>query len=389
MRAAGVSAIVATTYEGVLYLSDFDNGLPFYTGTRAAAILPMDAGAPATLVVAMPYLAHLVKAPTWMPEVRCFGSIGYAISPDGVTSSPEADVLDLFEGVGARSYSSLTDAVVSTLDDIAGSGGVVAFDDPSFAASMPDRWRGGQYRDAAALLSDIRLIKTADEIERLRSAARVNESAFDAAAATVRDGGRWGDATRAWRLAWAEAGGIPMFWGGGAGDHASQFYPMDTDYVMATGDVIRFEGGGVLAGYWADTGGSAVVGDPDARTERFANAIAEGAAAASATIRPSATADEVCAAVLDAIRSSGIPEFPGSNAWGHGIGLQLNERPRFRPGGDEVLQPGMVLCFETPYFELGWGGLQAEDTFLVTQTGNELLTHAPRDAWVLGGHHAG
>ncbi|MFC2153395.1 hypothetical protein ACFLQ7_02040 [Actinomycetota bacterium] len=136
MNAAGVSAIVATTYEGVLYLSDFDNGLPFYTGTRAAAILPVDVGAPATLIVAMPYLAHLVKAPTWMPDVRCFGSIGYAISPDGVTSSPEADVLDLFEGVGARSYSSLGDAVVSTLDDIAGSGGVVAFDDPSFASPI-------------------------------------------------------------------------------------------------------------------------------------------------------------------------------------------------------------------------------------------------------------
>ena len=38
----------------------------------------------------------------------------------------------------------------------------------------------------------------------------------------------------------------------------------------------------------------------------------------------------------------------------------------------------MVLCLETRYFELGWGELQAEDTFLVTTSGFELLTQADR-----------
>lgn len=389
MAAADVTAIVATTYDGVLYLSDFDNGLPFFTGTKAAAILPADVDAAPTLIVAMPYLAHLVKAPTWMPDVRCFGSIGYATSPQGVTASPESDVLEMFEDIGARSYPNLSAAVVAALDDIAGPAGTVAFDDPSFAAGMPDQWNGDRVRDAAGLLAEIRLIKTPDEIERLRSAAAVNESAFDAAAGVIRDGGRWADATGAWRRRWTDAGGVPMFWGGGAGAHASQFYPMDTDYRISAGDVIRFEGGGVLGGYWADTGGSAIVGDLDSRTRRFADALAAGAATAKELIRPNATAEEVCSSVLDTIRSSGIPDFPDPNAWGHGIGLELNERPRFRPGSPDVLQEGMVLCFETPYFELGWGGLQAEDTFVVTSDGNELLTHAPRDAWVIGGSRNG
>lgn len=384
MEAADVTALVATTYEGVLYLSDFDNGLPFYTGTRAAAVLPADADAPPTLIVAMPYLAHLVEAPTWMPEVRCFGSIGYATSPQGVQTPPESDVLEMFQDVGSRSYPSLSAAIAATLDDLAGQGSVIAYDDPSIVGSMPSGWEAGAV-DAAGILSEIQLIKTSDEVGRLRSAASLNESAFDAAAGVIRDGGRWADATRAWRREWADAGGTPMFWGGGAGKHSSQFYPMDTDYETSTGDIIRFEGGGVLRGYWADTGGSAVIGSLDARAERLSSALAAGAQTARDLIRPNATAEEVCSGVLETIRSSGIPDFPDSNAWGHGIGLQLNERPRFRPGGSDVLQPGMVICFETPYFELGWGGLQAEDTFLVTPTGNELLTHAPREAWVIEG----
>jgi Xaa-Pro aminopeptidase len=129
----------------------------------------------------------------------------------------------------------------------------------------------------------------------------------------------------------------------------------------------------------------AVIGALDDRQERMAGAIAAGAEAAHGAIRPGARPDDVVETVLAAIRGSGIPDFPGSNAWGHGIGLGLNEAPRVRPGSPTLLEPGMVLCFETPYFELGWGGLQAEDTYLVTEDGCDLLTHAPRTIWLLGG----
>ena len=41
---------------------------------------------------------------------------------------------------------------------------------------------------------------------------------------------------------------------------------------------------------------------------------------------------------------------------------------------EAILAPGMVLCVETPYYELGWGGTMVEDTAIVTETGHELLT---------------
>ena len=47
-------------------------------------------------------------------------------------------------------------------------------------------------------------------------------------------------------------------------------------------------------------------------------------------------------------------------------------------GSAEVLEPGMVFALESPYFELGWGGLQLEDTYLVTAQGFERLTTLPQ-----------
>ena len=43
------------------------------------------------------------------------------------------------------------------------------------------------------------------------------------------------------------------------------------------------------------------------------------------------------------------------------------------------LEAGMVLEVETPYYEPGFGGIQVEDTVLVTATGYEMLTSRDRE----------
>lgn len=385
MQRDGVAAVVSTTFEHVLYLSDFGNPLPYQTGTAAAAVLPADPAAPASLVVGMPYLAHLVKEPTWMPRVEVFGAIGIVKDPAVTLVSPESEVLAGIEQVGSGVHPSLAAAVASAL---AAAGvdmdrATVAFDPPTFAGTVPG-WSGTAVQ-ASSILADARLIKTPDEIARLRTAAEINEAAFTVAASQLADGASWRDVTLAWRAEWALRGGTPGFWGSGAGHHASQFYPVLTDYPVRDGDLVRFEGGGWYEGYWADSGRSVLVGaEPDTRQQTFARALAAGAETARELIRPGADGESICTEVLAAIRRAGIPDFPASNVWGHGIGLSLNEAPRLRAGVPGQLAPGMVICFETPYFELGWGGLQVEDTFLVTEDGHELMTFADRGLLQVG-----
>lgn len=38
----------------------------------------------------------------------------------------------------------------------------------------------------------------------------------------------------------------------------------------------------------------------------------------------------------------------------------------------------MVLCIETPYYEIGWGGVQVEDTIVITSNGAKYLSETPR-----------
>jgi len=43
----------------------------------------------------------------------------------------------------------------------------------------------------------------------------------------------------------------------------------------------------------------------------------------------------------------------------------------------------MTFCFETPYYELGWGGMMVEDTLVVTDDGIRLLTDRARGLTVI------
>ena len=53
------------------------------------------------------------------------------------------------------------------------------------------------------------------------------------------------------------------------------------------------------------------------------------------------------------------------------------------PKSDYILEAGMVLNLETPYYELGFGSVHVEDTVLVTEDGYRLLTKSDRNLFIL------
>jgi len=381
MEREGLDALVATTPEHVLYLSDFETRLPFYTGTGAAAILPRDPDRPAVLVVAVAYLGHVASEPSWMPELRAFGALGVLDRSTGPLEEPELGTMALLGRHEADAAPTQAQAIADALEIAGVASGTIGVDRVPGAAEAVAS--GANWIDAREAFRATRLIKSEEEIARLRRAATVNEEAFEAAEQAVRIGGSWQDVLTAWRVRWAELGGTPSFWGSGAGPLGSQLFAERTPYTLRRGDLIRWEGGGTWRGYWADTGRSSVVGGATAEQQRAQAALIAGSDRASELLGPGMRGADVCAPVLAAIREAGLDDFATGNVWGHGVGLELNESPRFRATTDDMLEPGMVIAFETPYFAVGWGGLQVEDTFLITEDGAERLTDTSRGLRVL------
>jgi len=381
MEEKGIDAIVASSFEGVYYFSGTGIRLPFYTGTGAAAVITRERNHEDTLCMGMPYISLETEKPTWMEKVEIFGGISILKNEAAEMKWPESEISGKLDHYKGKAHNSLITAVNETLRRLKLSNSKVGFEDLEFSKKL-DSSLFGEACDATEVIRNSREIKTKYEIELLRKACSINEAAFLESMNFLNEGADWRDVTLSWYGKWATEGGSGLFWGGGAGTHASQFYPAESSYKLESGDTVRFEGGGTFQEYWADSGRSAAIGVPSMKQTNYAAALGAGANEVRKLLKPGALPDDLCGAALQKIREEGIKDFDPANVWGHGIGLSLNELPRIRPGVNRPLESGMVICFETPYFELGWGGLQLEDTYLITDTGYEKFTEMKEEVYL-------
>lgn len=377
MADAQVDAIVAATAENVVYLSDFEMAwAPISFGGRAFAILPRSPDIPACVIVPDYCLAFLAEARSWMPEVRTFGSFGIFERAEGVLPESEFEFSRLLRETEHARTPDPHAALTNSLRDLGLAKGRLGTDDPRIAEVIKGD-TDAEVVDAQELFRRIRAVKSPAEIERLRDGTRINEAGIEAALPALREGGRWHEVGEAWDTTVRALGAKPAFWFSGGGSRSAGLFP-ELDYELGAGDPVRFECGCTYRQYWADTGRTGVVGAPSKRLSEYHDALALARQEVEGLIQPGAQARDLPQRSVEVIRKIGIPHFKGT-AWGHGLGLQIYDLPRLTIDSTDILETGMVFALETPYFEIGWGGMQLEDTFLVTDNGAERLTQLPQE----------
>ncbi len=113
---------------------------------------------------------------------------------------------------------------------------------------------------------------------------------------------------------------------------------------------------------------------PDARQARLYETAVNSQSAALAALKPSVTAESVHRAYADVIEDAGF-EYPFR--CGRGTGFSFLEAPQLVTGDQTVLQPGMVLAVDGSVATADFRA-QVGDSFVVTETGHEQITHHPK-----------
>ena len=148
-----------------------------------------------------------------------------------------------------------------------------------------------------------------------------------------------------------------------------------TARILAEGDGVVLDFGGVYDGYCVDLTRTLHLGPMPGGFRRLFEAVREAQAAAIAAVKPGVHAADIDGAARDLLASRGLAEAFGHGT-GHGLGLEVHEEPRISklaPAGEPVV-PGMVFTIEPGAYVPGIGGVRIEDDVLVTATGCELLT---------------
>ena len=109
-------------------------------------------------------------------------------------------------------------------------------------------------------------------------------------------------------------------------------------------------------------------------------ALQSAHARARELMRPGVKLSEIYRVATEEVRSHGFPNYSRGH-FGHSIGLDsFVEEPPFISANEETqLQPGMVLCLETPYYAESLGSFQLEDMILITQDGCEVFNKSGYD----------
>jgi Xaa-Pro dipeptidase len=236
---------------------------------------------------------------------------------------------------------------------------------------------------ASGVFGEIRMIKTPEEVECLRAAVSVTEQAVMEGVSQARAGISELEMARLIKVAMTARNAAPSFLLLKFGRHSGYEQAPRADVCLEQGDQIWIDGGCILGGYHSDIARTFAFGEPSPRVRSVYRALLAGEDAALAAVRPGVRASAVFQATMDAVRANGIPDYRRHHV-GHGIGLEIYDRPRIGHDDHTPLEPGMVLNIEPPYYEIGIGAAHVEDTFLVTEAGARLLTTISRELEIVG-----
>lgn len=244
------------------------------------------------------------------------------------------------------------------------------------SAALPE----AELIDASDLVRRLKMIKSPAEISYLRTAVELAEAGIIALRETIDIGVSRDDLVAAWEKgARAEAARRNVQNLTGVWEYVSVGQnPWTKGGVVERGDLIKVDVGCLIAGYTSDTGRTFICGAPSALQSRLFDALQTAYDAGLPLLKPGIAMSEVHRVTTEAMGKAGFPGYTRGH-FGHGLGAGLGseEWPFLSRQSDVIIEPGMVLAFETPWYVDGVGGMIIENQLLITQDGHEIMNRLP------------
>ena len=246
------------------------------------------------------------------------------------------------------------------------------------------------WRDTEAAFLDLYLLKTPQEIERIRRAHEAAAAAIDAFYANLTP-----DTSEAQVASEVEAAvqnqmavnpavNFARAWAfiqSGPNSIYGGTYSRTTGRRMQAGELVMIELAVCVNGYWADITRTGVVrgAPPTAQHQDIVDTVTTAQAQAVAAVKAGTSAQAVDKVARDIINERGYGRYFEHHV-GHHVGFRYHDPgPVLGPDSDFMLQSGMVVTIEPGIYgaELG-AGCRIEDNVLVTDSGSEVLSAAPK-----------
>ena len=226
--------------------------------------------------------------------------------------------------------------------------------------------------DVTDLLEAVRTVKSDEELVAVRKSAVLAELSFETLAKAFKTG-----ITEQELIAEVDqvliANGAENIFHLFSSDPASMYPYLPSNRRITGGDIIMMNTEVCGPdGYWVQMVRTCFVGNPGQKAEKMYDTLLKMRSLSLNEVRPHKKASDIARVLRQAIVDSG---FDIGVHFGHGLGLDVVERPLISQQDDTVLAPGMVITIHPHLASPVDGvGIWLGDTFLVSDTGVEILT---------------
>lgn len=247
-----------------------------------------------------------------------------------------------------------------------------------------EKFKVEEFCPASEFISQARLIKTQEEIERIKKAAKIGEVGFQAIVDIIEAGmtekALAAEAEYAMRKAGAEGRSFETIVASGT---QSAFPHAKTSMKkIEDGDLIIVDLGAIFEGYCSDMTRTFIFGTQGKEQKELVNLVNEGQQHTLEQVKTG-----MACKALDKIARDYYIEHKKEwgnrfiHSLGHGVGIDVHEGPYLSPISEDILKENMIVTIEPGLYITGMGGARTEDLVVVKKDGFESLTTCPKHSY--------
>ncbi|MCL6269620.1 Xaa-Pro peptidase family protein [Sansalvadorimonas sp. 2012CJ34-2] len=353
MREMHLDAMLFTTEPNVRYFTGFHTQF-WHSPTRPWFVVVPAEGKPIAII---PEIGASGMAGTWIDNIITWPS-----------PQPEDDGITLVAGV-LNNTSSRFGRVGATL-------GIESY--LRMPANNFNQLKGMVSRDfvdTSLAIHELRQIKSQAEIEKTREVCRITNAGFAKLPEYARAGMSEREICKQFRIDMLKEGAdeCPYIIAGSGPDGYDSIIMGPTDRVIDGGDILIIDTGAVRDGYFSDFDRNWAFGYASEQTKAAYRAVYESTTKGFEAARPGATTTDIYNAMWSVLEANGALGNDVGRL-GHGLGMELTERPSNTATDNTALKPGMVMTLEPGMVYAPGKSMVHEENIVITEDGAEWLS---------------
>ncbi|RYG74665.1 aminopeptidase P family protein [Lentibacillus lipolyticus] len=232
----------------------------------------------------------------------------------------------------------------------------------------------------SGLVENLRLKKSEEELNILKKAAQIADDAFTHIQRYLEPGVKEIDISNELEFFMRQQGATSSSFDiiVASGYRAALPHGVASEKEIQSGELVTMDYGALINGYCSDITRTVAVGEINSELQAIYNTVLEAQLRGVNGLKPGITGKEADALTRDYIKEQGYGDYFGHST-GHGLGMEVHEGPSLSFRSDKELEEGMVVTVEPGIYIPNVGGCRIEDDMILTRSGSERLTKAPKE----------